>query len=531
MEQNRFTVFIVIALLVIGTVVGGSLVTYSIVSSRKAKKDYETADFDASQAALVEPAVQNFCGSCHPTPLPSSFPKDDWYEEVVQGFEFYAESGRSDLDVPNLQNVTKYFEFFAPSEEEFVASLQLADDPIDCAPFATLPIERSATSDRFGTSHLSWVALQPDQEPQLLFCDMGSGTVGRLDPLDPDSAATEFAKLTAPVHAEVCDLDGDGFLDIVVADLGSVRATDDLCGSVEWLRATAAGGPYEVITLAEGIGRTCDVRPGDFNGDGKLDLIVAEFGWQRSGHILLLTNTGVVDDALTFEKTILDSRHGTVAIQQVDMNGDGHLDFVALVSQEYEAMDLFLNRGDGTFAVQSLFMGPGPSYGSSGFELVDLDSDDDLDVLYVNGDSFDSDLIKPYHTIQWLRNDGELKFEHQNIAHMPGVHRATPGDIDGDGDLDIVASSLLPIGMRIDRDTQKYDSVMLLVNDGNMNFSRTTIEAGDYSHPTSILADIDQDNDLDLVVGVVALSSVKNQVSHTLTWFNESEQESSASGE
>ena len=236
----------------------------------------------------------------------------------------------------------------------------------------------------------------------------------------------------------------------------------------------------------------------------------------------MLKNQGTDAGETTFERQILDSRHGTVALQQVDMNEDGHLDFVALVSQEYEALDLFLNRGDGTFAIQSLFIGPGPSYGSSGLELVDLDLDGDVDVLYVNGDSFDSDLIKPYHSIQWLRNDGELQFQHQTIAHMPGVHRATPGDVDGDGDLDLVASSLLPSRMRIDRETQRYDSVLLLVNDGSMNFTRKTIEAGDYAHPTSVLADIDGDTDLDLIVGVVSLSSIKDRVSHTLTWFNQS---------
>ena len=254
MDQKRFTIFIIIALLAIGTVVGGSLVTYSIVASRKARNKNENTAFDANQVAMVEPSVHTFCGSCHPTPQATSFPKKDWYEEVVQGFEFYTESGRNDLDVPNLQDVTKYYEYHAPTFEEFVAAIRRADNPLDSAPFSDPPVERVAKSDRFGTSHLNWVPLAPGQDPQLLFCDMGSGVVGRLDPLAPESEAVEFAKLNAPAHAEVCDLDGDGLLDIVVADLGSIRATDDLCGSVEWLRATSAGGPYEVITLAEGIG-------------------------------------------------------------------------------------------------------------------------------------------------------------------------------------------------------------------------------------------------------------------------------------
>ena len=63
-----------------------------------------------------------------------------------------------------------------------------------------------------------------------------------------------------------------------------------------------------------------------------------------------------------------------------DLNGDGNLDIVALVSQETETIFAYLGDGAGSFRSQILFQAP-PEFGSSGIELVDLDRDGDVDLL------------------------------------------------------------------------------------------------------------------------------------------------------
>ena len=69
---------------------------------------------------------------------------------------------------------------------------------------------------------------------------------------------------------------------------------------------------------------------------GILDLLVADFGAFLTGKILLLRNSGVAEGSPQFEPEVLDIRPGTVHLPVHDFNADGRLDFVALVTQEYE---------------------------------------------------------------------------------------------------------------------------------------------------------------------------------------------------
>src|SRR5579872_6257368 len=58
--------------------------------------------------------VDAFCGACHAVPRPGSFPKAAWHKEVAQGFQFYRDSGRVDLQVPPEGPVVAHFERQAP---------------------------------------------------------------------------------------------------------------------------------------------------------------------------------------------------------------------------------------------------------------------------------------------------------------------------------------------------------------------------------------------------------------------------------
>ena len=181
------------------------------------------------------------------------------------------------------------------------------------------------------------------------------------------------------------------------------------------------------------------------------DLLVAAFGWRLTGQVAIMENTTAAGAQPSFTRHTIDPRTGSISAIPVDLNHDGKMDFVALLAQEHEAVIAYINTGAGfTFEQQVIYAAPHPNWGSSGIQLVDLDKDGDLDVLLTHGDTFDDGIVKPYHGIQWLENTGTYPFVEHSIAGMPGVHRAVAVDMDGDGDLDIVACALLASGSDVD---------------------------------------------------------------------------------
>ena len=146
-----------------------------------------------------------------------------------------------------------------------------------------------------------------------------------------------------------------------------------------------------------------------------------------------------------------------------------------------------------------IYTAPHPNWGSSGIQLVDLDGDGDLDVLLSHGDTFDDGIVKPYHGIQWLENTGTYPFVEHTLAQMPGVLAAHAADLDGDGDLDIVACALLAGGSDVDEKT--LPALVWLEQTSRGVFERHTIEMGTPRHATLDIGDINGDGALDIVVG------------------------------
>ncbi|MCY2965466.1 MAG: VCBS repeat-containing protein, partial [Planctomycetota bacterium] len=322
---------------------------------------------------------------------------------------------------------------------------------------------------------------------QLFTCDMASGLIeARTFNGVPGSALT-LASAAQPCHLEPVDFDGDGVFEFVAAALGSYQPSDHNKGRVLLVRQRLEGGAkVEPEVLLDNVGRVADVRPADFDGDGDLDL---------AGRILLLRNQGGDQKTPRFEVEVLDDRHGTIHVPICDLNSDGQPDFIACISQDQETIVAFLNDGAGGFEKKPLFAANDPAYGSNGIELIDLDRDGDLDVLYTNGDTLDSRFLKPYHSVQWLENRGEFPFTHHHIDAMAGVSRALAGDFDGDGDLDIFAVAYFPVSLRNLADSDRHASAIILENTGNETFVRHILETGNPEHMCLELADVDDDGD------------------------------------
>ena len=165
-------------------------------------------------------------------------------------------------------------------------------------------------------------------------------------------------------------------------------------------------------------------------------------------------------------------------------------------------MVAFINRGDGTFDKKTLYTAPHPGYGSSGIQLVDLDGDGDVDILYTNGDVLDEPyLLKPYHGIQWLENKGNLRFEHHWIAPMYGVHRAVAGDFRGQGKMDIVACCFLPIEGFPQREEKNLDAIIMLEQTAPGVFERHRLLSKNWHYVSCVAGDVFGTGRTDFVVG------------------------------
>jgi hypothetical protein len=474
----------------------------------------------------TEAEARALCGTaCHAFPPPDALPRAEWADSVGK-MELFRTGRPVPVGPPgtiarlvklpeDMQRVLRFYTSRAP---------RALPEPDPWPAVATSPRvrfeRRNLTMSRPrrspAVSNVRFFDIEGDARPEIVATDMRYGYVLVGRPADPDRPNLEIvADVPHPAHVEAVDFDGDGLRDLIVADLGSFPPEDHDRGGIVWLKRREDGtfGPLDV----RGFPRVADVRPGDFDGDGKPDLLIGAFGWRKTGFITLLRNRTIDYAQPSLESHQVDGRSGTVHVPTADLNGDGRLDFVALLAQEHETVVAYLNDGQGGFTPQTIYTAPHPNWGSSGIQLVDFDADGDLDVLVTNGDSFDDALIKPYHGIQWLENTGGFPFTAHPIAAMAGVHRAQAVDLDGDGDLDVVACALL--GQTRRGSNVDLPSLVWLERTGRNTFTRHTLSRGVPQHASLDTADFDGDGDIDIVVGNFA--ATRQVESSLVLWVNQ----------
>jgi hypothetical protein len=350
-------------------------------------------------------------------------------------------------------------------------------------------------------ANVAFLGIDRGSVPRIVASDMASGLVLGANPALATGRLDVLGRVPNPCHAEATDLDGDGRVDLVVSDLGGVPPGDHTRGSVVWLRRLADGS-FQPITLADQLPRVADVQAADFDGDGDLDLVVAAFGWRWVGATYLLENRTTDWTHPSFVRRVVDERPGAIHVPVADLNGDRHPDVVALIAQQHETVVAFLGDGAGGFRRETIDVAPHPAWGSSGLSLVDFDGDGDLDALVTNGDMLDDFVIKPYHGIRWLENEGRFPWRPHAIAGLPGVSRARAVDLDGDGDLDVVACAFVP---RPEGDSgrplvDEPPSLVWLEQKEPGRYQRHTLERGGRRVSLDV-GDFDGDGDTDLVVG------------------------------
>jgi hypothetical protein len=196
--------------------------------------------------------------------------------------------------------------------------------------------------------------------------------------------------------------------------------------------------------------------------------------------------------------------------------------FVVAFSQHHEMVSAFYPKGKG-YDERVLYRAPHVSWGISKLEAVDLDGDSDVDFLLTHGDTFgDGFAYKPYHGVSWLENLGGNEFEAHLIGMLFGAHHAEAADLDGDGDLDVVASGYLPqLPVPFSRGHVEVDSVIWFERVGE-EWIPWSVESNHPRHSGVTVIDLNRDGRLDIVApSNYAWERRERKDEHAMeVWFN-----------
>ena len=280
-----------------------------------------------------------------------------------------------------------------------------------------------------------------------------------------------------PVQVMTADFNGDDKLDALVV-------------SAPWYFGESGDGQVSVM-LGNGDGTfgqpTTYTIPGfmishaataDFNGDGKLDLVVTVLDNQGNGYASILLGNG---DGTFGQPTNFVSNANSTIVATADFNADGKLDLAIVCSY---GVSILLGNGDGTFQPQVTY-GPEEPYTLT---IGDFNSDDILDLAV--GDQTSDQLH-----ILLGNGDGTFQAPSSFGSGEPFAYFVTTADVNSDGKLDLMAGG-------------NSGQATVLLGDGDGAFQPYVGYATGLDPLWIETSDFNADGDLDLVTANTGANTV-----------------------
>ena len=318
-----------------------------------------------------------------------------------------------------------------------------------------------------------------------------------------------FAAGFFPQSLVAGDFTGNGKLDLAVADLGStgVPGQVDPGGGVSILLGNG-DGTFRRPTLYAAGNYPVSVIAGDFNGDGKLDLAVADDG-DLNGYasaaggvsVLLGNGNGTFQPAVTY-----GAGAGPASLVAGDFTGNGTLDLAVedpgdeFSGSPYEndpgGVYVLLGNGDGTFQTATVYASGGGATEPGSIVAGDFTGNGKLD-LAVASDLFDELLILPGN------GDGTFQPPNETPLNLPGFGQSVflstvAGDFNRDGRVDVAVADDTSNGFGVAPPNVVTGSFEVLLGNGDGTFEQGGGSLIDGGTAPLITADFNGDGNLDL---------------------------------
>ena len=287
--------------------------------------------------------------------------------------------------------------------------------------------------------------------------------------------------------AQVVDIDADNDLDLVLAILNGPNLVYINDGTGRFSDESTTRLP----SVSDGLSEHVAVR--DLNGDGSPDLVFANVVNNGAPTNEYYLNDGNGNFNFAPQSLSVDGLSSFIAAHDFDNDGDQDL-FLSNFGQN----NLLINDGSGAFTNETNTRLPSDNALTEDSAIGDINGDGFLDILISNRGT---GVGQGRQNIALL-NDGMGFFTDETSIRLPTINNSTfdsiLGDLNGDGFIDLVLANATVA----EAGTPLLDNVYL--NDGVGNFIDQTASQWpqtDLSNTFGVtLADIDRDNDLDILL-------------------------------